>query len=429
MKVLISAYACVPNEGREESYGWNYANELAKLGYELWVLTPLWNQTKIQQALAAGEVIPNLHFVYVDHPDWIKRLMRQVFHRETSNYHYLVWQHTAYQTAIELEQEQNFDLVHHLTMGSLVCGSWLWRLNKPFILGPAGGGQVAPHAFRKYIHRGWRLELIRTAITNQLIPRLPALKATVEKTSLILASNQDTVHLAERLGATRAELFLDTGLPEDYFPATLPVRSPTQELRLLWIGRLYPRKSILLALSALAQINPAMPYKLTILGSGPQDDCLSHWLQEFKLEHRVEWLGQVPWQEVKNKYLESDIFLFTSLRDTFGAQLLEAMAHALPIICLDHQGARSFVPSTAGIKVPVEHPAQVITALAQAIELMYKEPQQRLEMGKAGYNYAKTHTWEQHASDMANYYQEVLKKQQNHLDEHESESLKPMLLK
>jgi glycosyltransferase involved in cell wall biosynthesis len=409
MKVLISAYACVPNEGREESYGWNYANSLAKLGYEIWVLTPLWNQAKIQQALA-DETIPNLYFVYVDHPAWIKDFMRQFFHRETSNYHYLVWQRKAYQTAIDLDQVHNFDLVHHLTMGSLVCGSWLWRLNKPFILGPAGGGQVAPYAFRKYIHQGWRLEIIRTIITNHLIPLLPSLKATVEQTSLILASNYETVHLAERLGASRVELFLDTGLPEEYFPAAPPVRSPSKELRLLWIGRLYPRKAMLLALSALSQVNPAVPCKLTILGSGPQDDCLQNWLQEFNLAHRVEWLGQIPWQEVKNKYLESDVFLFTSLRDTFGAQLLEAMAHALPIICLDHHGAKAFVPSEAGIKVPVTEPTEVVTGLAQAIERMYHDSAKRTEMGNFGYAFAKTHTWQQHAIDMARYYEEIAQK-------------------
>lgn len=410
MKVLISAYACTPNEGREESCGWNYTSQLAKLGYEIWVLTPLWNQTKIQEELSLHP-IPNLHFVYIDHPAYIKHLMLRFFGRETSNYHYLVWQYEAYRTAIQLEQDRSFDLVHHLTVGSLVCGSWLWRLNKPFIFGPAGGGQVSPFTFRKYIHKGWKLELIRTVITQQLIPFFPLLRTFISHTTLVLAANHDTLHLAQCLGACRVKLFLDTGLPRDYFPQILPVRSASKELRLLWIGRLYPRKALLLALKALSKVDPQVPCKLTILGSGPQDDCLPRWLREFGLESKVEWLGQISWHEVKNKYLESDVFLFTSLRDTFGAQLLEAMAHALPIICLNHQGAKDFVPSEAGIKVPVKHPSETVSALAQAIELMYQEPRKRLEMGKAGYDYAKTHTWEQHASDMAGYYQEVLKKE------------------
>jgi len=411
MKVLISAYACVPNEGREESYGWNYACQLSKLGYEIFVLTHLWNQTKIQQELATSAIsIPNLHFVYVDHPAWIKHLMSRFFKRETSNYHYLVWQREAYQAATQLDQEHHFDLIHHLTIGSLVCGSWLWHLNKPFIFGPAGGGQVAPFAFRKYIHQGWVPEIVRTSITQQLVPNLPLLRKTAKRIDLVLASNSDTARLAKRLGASRVELFLDTGLPQDYFPDPLPSRSASQELRLLWICRSYPRKALLLALKAIAEVNPLAPCKLTILGSGPQDDCLPRWLKEFNLEHKVEWLGQVPWHEVRSKYLESDVFLFTSLRDTFGAQLLEAMAHALPIICLDHQGAKDFVPKEAGIKISVQHPSKTVSALAQAIELMYQEPEKRLEMGKAGYSYAKTHTWEQHARDMAIYYQEVSEK-------------------
>ncbi|MEA5573948.1 glycosyltransferase, partial [Calothrix sp. UHCC 0171] len=348
MKILISAYACLPNRTRDEGFGWYCSSELAKLGYEIWVLTASFNKAKIEATLTDNP-IHNLHFIYVEHPTWFNSLMYHVFGRDSSNYHYLVWQYYAYKVALRLDKEQNFDLIHHITIASLPCGSWLWRLQKPLIFGPAGGGQVASPVFKKYFLNEWRLEGIRTFITEKLLPLALPLRKTIKRTNLLLAANSDTIHLGHRLGAQRIELFLDTHLSEDYFCEEPPTRAFSQELRLLWVGRLYPRKALLLALEALSKVNPSIPFKLTILGSGPQDCYVSSWTKELNIEDKVEHIHQVSWEEVRNKYLNSDVLLFTSMRDTFGSQLMEAMAQALPIICLNHQGARDFVPNNAGI--------------------------------------------------------------------------------
>jgi glycosyltransferase involved in cell wall biosynthesis len=41
-------------------------------------------------------------------------------------------------------------------------------------------------------------------------------------------------------------------------------------------------------------------------------------------------------------YLDLDVFLFTSLRDSCGSQLLEAMARGAAIVTLDHQARQSW---------------------------------------------------------------------------------------
>jgi glycosyltransferase involved in cell wall biosynthesis len=89
-------------------------------------------------------------------------------------------------------------------------------------------------------------------------------------------------------------------------------------------------------------------------------------------------------------------------------QLLEAMALALPIICLDHHGSRDFVPDGAGIKVPVNNPTETVNALAQAVEYMFKHPKDHSEMGRIGYNFAKTQTWRCKALRMSEYYKELV---------------------
>ena len=406
MKVLISAYACKPNCGSEEGNGWNWTVHLANLGHKVWALTLVDNQQAIERELAL-QPMPNLHFIYVAVPEWIKRYIRGRIGDFGWQSNYLGWQQRAYKIAQQLDKDCGFDIVHHVTWGSITAGSRLWRLNKPFIFGPVGGGQIAPSAFKKYFLGKWGKEALRSLVFKKLAKFNLFSRQTVSQADLVLATNRDTYELARQLGARRVELFLDTGLPEDYFPQELPTRSTSQELRLLWVGSPVARKGLLLTLESLSKVNHLIPFKITIVGISNTNYELIKWIKEFGLENKVDYKGRVPWLEVRNEYLQSDVFFFTGLRDSLGSQLLEAMACGLPIITLNHQGARDFVPDRAGIKVPAIDPAETVKALAQAVEYMYQNPEQRIEMGRIGYEFSKTQTWSNKALKMSEYYEEL----------------------
>jgi glycosyltransferase involved in cell wall biosynthesis len=111
---------------------------------------------------------------------------------------------------------------------------------------------------------------------------------------------------------------------------------------------------------------------------------------------------------VRQAYLTHDAFLFTSLRDSFAAQFLEAMATGLPIITLNHQGARDFIPMAAGLKVPVTTPDETIATLARAVEHFYDEPAARQNMGRAGYAFALTQVWPKRVSRLLQLASEVV---------------------
>ncbi|MGJ3253289.1 MAG: glycosyltransferase family 4 protein [Elainellaceae cyanobacterium] len=404
MKLLLCAYECEPNRGREQGRGWNCAVELAKYGHDVWVLTPLRNQAAIAPVLSA-QPVPRLNFVYIEDSELIRRHLKG---KKGTILRYFLWQRRAYRIARQLDQEHQFDLVHHVTMGSLTGGSLLWRLGKPFVFGPCGGGQIAPPAFKRYFAGEWQAEALRTFVVKHLIPLNPFLLNTYRHTKLVLAANYDTVHFAKRLGAQRAELFFDAGLPQDYFPDEPPVRSPAPELRLLWVARMFPRKALKLALEAISQVHPSVPIKLTIAGGGDQEKLLPQWLDAYGLEKRVECVGFLSWEAVKDQYLKNDALLFTSLRDTGGAQLLEAMAQGLPIVALNHHGAGDHIPDQAGIKVPVTHPDETVNALTKAITYLYHHPDERVEMGRVGFEYAKTQMWPEKTRQISQFYSEIL---------------------
>jgi len=407
MKVLLSAYACEPNRGSEPGNGWNWALETARLGHEIWCLTTPEGRKNIEKELELVN-LPNLHIVFIDVPDWVNKAYK---YQPGVYLHYMVWQQKAYLKAKELDKKIDFDLVHHVTIGSLQMGTSLWRLNKPLIFGPAGGGQVAPKAFKSYFYRWWKMEILRTFTSNLLLKFNPNVRKTMRQASLVLTTNEDTYEMAKDLGATNASMFLDTSLPETFYPPAYPVRTPAKELKILWVGRLFARKGLPLVLEALSKVRADIPFKLTILGDGPMHDFVPQWLEEYKLKDKVEWKGQVPWEEVKHAYTTSDLFMFCSLRDSSAAQFLEAMAYGLPIVTLDLHGGKNLVPDEAGFKIPVTTPDETIAGLVNAVEQLYDNPEMRERMGQHGYSFAKTQTWALKTQHIAGFYSKFSKAQ------------------
>ena len=112
---------------------------------------------------------------------------------------------------------------------------------------------------------------------------------------------------------------------------------------------------------------------------------------------------------MKDLYRDSHALLFTALRDSSGCVALEAMAHGLPIILLNHQGVACYVPDDAGLKVAVTNPQQVITDLAIAIRtLADSSNEQRESMSRAALSAARRETWDQRAKLIAGWYQEII---------------------
>ena len=404
MKILLSAYACDPSKGAESQNGWNWAVELARAGHEVTCLTTDWGKAAIESQLARVPV-PGLEMVFVAVPSWVAR---SYVNQVGVLLHYLYWQKEALAAAQRPERNFNsFDLVHHVTYASLQMGTSLWKLGKPLVFGPVGGGQQAPAGFGRFFGGEWHREVLRRWLGALLVHANPNTRHTISRAALVLASNQDTHRLARRLGASRVLTMLDSSVPDEFYPPAAPVRPPGPVLRLLWVGRLIGRKALPLALEALAQATD-VPFTLTILGDGPQRKQLPQWLKHYQLEDRVTWCGQVPWSEVRQAYLTHDAFLFTSLRDSFGTQLLEAMACGLPLVTLDLHGASTLVPDEAGIKVPVTDPATTVRALADAVRLLHQQPKRRLAMGASGYAYARAQTWEHKVAAATAAYQQIV---------------------
>jgi len=326
--------------------------------------------------------------------------------------HYIFWQRKALREALKLHQALNFDVVHHVSWGTISEPPLLWKLPVPFVWGPIGGGQTTPSAFGRYFARRWLKEALRT-LRVRIAGHRPALRAAVKGSSLLLSVNDATTSALKAAGATEIHPFLSCGVPE----ALMALKSPSAteslnaEMKILWAGRLIPIKGLGLALEAFAKIESEISVRLQVAGGdGPLNDEMTAMAHELGISDRVEFLGGISWNKLQDLYRGADVFMCTSLRDSAPTVLLEAMAHRLPILTLDHQAVSSMVPSGAGIKVPVTDPDETKEALAAGIRKLASSAEMRERMGEAGWNHAQSHGWPQRAEQVSRWYTEVVEK-------------------
>jgi len=404
MKVLIIGFACSPRLGGEPSNAWNWGWQLSRR-HQVWLLAHPHDRDSVEEFLAKHPN-PNLKFHWVTVP----RLLDLWDHRGSNiglAVHYLMWLKLAHRKAMNLHSQIDFHLVHHVSYGTVNAPPPFWRLPVPFVWGPVGGAQRVPPSFRRHLDYLSGREILRSVRIATLAFSF-SLRKAARLSALILATNRETGRLLSKAGGRDVRFFLDSGIPSNFISSP-PVPTPRDgPFTLLWVGRMEPRKALPLAIEAFGQ-NQGLNARLVIAGDGEMRSQWEQHARRLNFTNKVDFLGHVPWNEIARLYKSADAFLFTSLRDSFGTQVLEAMGHSLPILTLDHQGVGTFVPSEAGIKVPVTSPQQTVANLAEAIRRVASCPEERLKMGEAALAFAKTQTWEKRAERMSELYEEVLR--------------------
>jgi glycosyltransferase involved in cell wall biosynthesis len=387
-RILLSAFACDPTKGSEPGNGWNWAIGLANKGFEVHCLTRDVGKTVIELEAKPA----SLHFHYVKLPLGIERLY---FASQPTMYlYYILWQWQAYKKASDLNKRKAFDIAHHVTWGSLQMGSFMYKLNIPFIFGPAGGGQVAPEAFKQYFKEFWTAEQKRMRVTNLMLKYNPACKTMLKKASTILVSNTDTLKMAKENGAKNVQLSLDAALPLSFFPERrVPKSPPKGRLKLLWVGRFMPRKGVLLLLDVMKELQAYPGISLTVVGDGEMRTAFLDRLSEYGLQDTVFWKGKVPFKEVRDYYADHDVFFYTSLRDSGSVQLVEAMAFGLPVVTLNLHGQAQIVDDDRGFRCACATPEEAIAELKKAIICLYNQPVLVEKMSIAAYDFAEEQNW------------------------------------
>jgi len=404
MKILLSAYSCVPGMGSEPGVGWNAVEQAARF-HSLWVLTHAEGRQEIE---AASGALPNVRFVILDLPPWALFWKND---RRGQRVHYYLWQLAAYIVGRRLHRKVGFDLVHHVTFVQYSTPCLLALLPIPFIWGPVGGGESAPAAFWwSFSLRGKIFELLRS-FARKMGECDPFVRCTARRAALGLATTEDTARRMRLLGCRRVSVRSAVGLsPQEVSRlSSVPFRQ-SSPFRLLSVGRLVHLKGFDLGLRAFAQIQHRLPEtEYWIVGEGPERKRLETLASDLGITAKVRFWGHIAREQVLEKVTECDVLVHPSLHDSGGWVCLEAMAAGRPVVCLDLGGPGVQVTEDTGIKVTANAPDQTVADMAKAFLQLAKDPKLRFRMGEASRQRVEEHfAWLRKGDSMSTIYENTI---------------------
>jgi glycosyltransferase involved in cell wall biosynthesis len=106
-----------------------------------------------------------------------------------------------------------------------------------------------------------------------------------------------------------------------------------------------------------------------VLGEGPARPILEAEIGRRGLEGRVELLGAVAEQVVREELEHADLFALASHDEAIGVATMEAMAMGLPVIVTDVGGVDELVSHEEnGLLVPAHKPQEMSDAIRRLIE-------------------------------------------------------------
>ncbi len=113
---------------------------------------------------------------------------------------------------------------------------------------------------------------------------------------------------------------------------------------LLYVGRLAREKNLEALLDAARVMFAHDPsLRLWLVGDGPfREDCVAM-VRAKGMGDRVKFVGFVPREQVDQYYAAADLFLFTSITETQGLVVQEAMSYGLPAVAVVGGGASAAI--------------------------------------------------------------------------------------
>lgn len=404
IRVLLLAYACEPERGSDQGIGWNWAWQIARFA-EVWVITRSNNRKVIERYLDKN-IIPDIHFLYVDLPPWLmfwKKGQRGV------HAYYFFWQIAAYLKARDMIKKVRFDLAHHITFANDWMPSFFALLPVPFVWGPVGGNSVMPKEFLPDL-RLRLIDILGSATKQCLRCFNPLFYYTLLRSQAIIMIDYNRHDKFPFSIVERNRYHLTHAVTIN--AAIIPERSRRcDSIKIVSVGRLIFLKGFYLSIEAFSRaLNKFSGMKLFIIGGGKRQGYFSDLASRLGVSDKIIFTGQIPRVEVLRHLSEADIFLFPSFENG-GVVVLEAMASGLPVVCLDAGGPGKYIDETCGIKIRLEGATHTIRGLADALIQLSADAGLRYKMGEAGRNRAvDVFSWERKGELVHNIYKKVLLK-------------------
>lgn len=120
---------------------------------------------------------------------------------------------------------------------------------------------------------------------------------------------------------------------------------PNDTITIVVISRLFYNKGTDLLIAAIPRILASHPnVRFIIAGSGPKAIDLQQMLERNVLQDKVEMIGSIRHEEVRDVMVRGHIYLHPSLTEAFGTVIVEAASCGLYVVCTRVGGIPEVLP-------------------------------------------------------------------------------------
>ena len=177
---------------------------------------------------------------------------------------------------------------------------------------------------------------------------------------------------------------IPNGVDVERFAHAAP--APWTGRKVLFVGRLEPRKGLDVLLRAMAALGD-VDAGLVVVGEGPDAPALRALGRRLRLD--VAWLGRLGDADLARAYRRADVFCAPNTGgESFGIVLLEAMAAGAPVVCSDLPAFRAVAGDAALYARARDH-----LALAAALRRVLSERDTAAALRRAGRAAAQRLNW------------------------------------
>jgi len=141
-------------------------------------------------------------------------------------------------------------------------------------------------------------------------------------------------------------------------------RAPDHSLRILFLGRISPKKNLLFALDVLARVQPSCIF--TVAGVVDDEDYwreCQHRLRQLRSNVSFRYAGPISHDQVPALLADHDLMFLPTRGENFGHAILEALAAGTPVLTSDQTPWRGLEAQQVGWDLSLDDPGTFIAAI------------------------------------------------------------------
>jgi glycosyltransferase involved in cell wall biosynthesis len=219
--------------------------------------------------------------------------------------------------------------------------------------------------------------LLPTAVQAKAISMAwRAARRTFGRAEAVTTPTRKAAQFLEKYTGLRDVQAISCGIDADNYT---PDFSPRTRNTILFVGRVTGEKHIDVLLNAVKLLPEDLDARLQIVGGGDQLKNLQSMAETLGIADRVEFLGYVSDEELRQAYTRATVFAMPSIAELQSIATMEAMASALPVVAADAMALPHLVHEGENGHLFRPGDAQ---DLADKLESVLRLPQEELDVLK-----------------------------------------------